>query len=134
GGMSGGAPGRCVDPGEEIPEEDLQTIADGVMVDMDPPDEDVRFKPYTLAISPDGTMLAAAESYDRVALEAQESRGIILWAAGSGEVLRRISSPALGQIAWDPDGSRLARSEEHTSELQSRENIVCRLLLEKKNT
>src|SRR5690606_12131663 len=28
----------------------------------------------------------------------------------------------------------LPRSEEHTSELQSRENIVCRLLLEKKKT
>src|SRR5690606_40396344 len=28
--------------------------------------------------------------------------------------------------------SRLRRSEEHTSELQSRENLVCRLLLEKK--
>src|SRR5690606_42152642 len=27
---------------------------------------------------------------------------------------------------------RLGRSEEHTSELQSRENLVCRLLLEKK--
>src|SRR5690606_41558609 len=27
----------------------------------------------------------------------------------------------------------LYRSEEHTSELQSRENLVCRLLLEKKN-
>src|SRR5690606_39872013 len=27
-----------------------------------------------------------------------------------------------------------ARSEEHTSELQSRENLVCRLLLEKKTT
>src|SRR5436309_5275106 len=27
-----------------------------------------------------------------------------------------------------------SRSEEHTSELQSRENLVCRLLLEKKNT
>src|SRR5690606_41708594 len=27
-----------------------------------------------------------------------------------------------------------ARSEEHTSELQSRENLVCRLLLEKKKT
>src|SRR5690606_41828355 len=27
----------------------------------------------------------------------------------------------------------LPRSEEHTSELQSRENLVCRLLLEKKN-
>src|SRR5690606_39651634 len=29
--------------------------------------------------------------------------------------------------------SILSRSEEHTSELQSRENLVCRLLLEKKN-
>src|SRR5690606_20524124 len=29
-------------------------------------------------------------------------------------------------------GLNLARSEEHTSELQSRENLVCRLLLEKK--
>src|SRR5690606_41589693 len=30
--------------------------------------------------------------------------------------------------------SQPARSEEHTSELQSRENLVCRLLLEKKKT
>src|SRR5690606_34892886 len=29
-------------------------------------------------------------------------------------------------------GSDIVRSEEHTSELQSRENLVCRLLLEKK--
>src|SRR5690606_40525902 len=29
-------------------------------------------------------------------------------------------------------GGPAARSEEHTSELQSRENLVCRLLLEKK--
>src|SRR6266511_4775570 len=29
-------------------------------------------------------------------------------------------------------GRRVGRSEEHTSELQSRENLVCRLLLEKK--
>src|SRR5207302_9002407 len=28
---------------------------------------------------------------------------------------------------------QVSRSEEHTSELQSRENLVCRLLLEKKN-
>src|SRR3712207_8181184 len=31
----------------------------------------------------------------------------------------------------DPEG-KLARSEEHTSELQSRQYLVCRLLLEKK--
>src|SRR5690606_42001730 len=30
-------------------------------------------------------------------------------------------------------GELSGRSEEHTSELQSRENLVCRLLLEKKN-
>src|SRR5207302_4214631 len=30
------------------------------------------------------------------------------------------------------DRGRAERSEEHTSELQSRENLVCRLLLEKK--
>src|SRR5690606_40009725 len=30
------------------------------------------------------------------------------------------------------DLKNLGRSEEHTSELQSRENLVCRLLLEKK--
>src|SRR5690606_39452582 len=39
-------------------------------------------------------------------------------------------------LAWhyrkaDPELAQI-RSEEHTSELQSRENIVCRLLLEKK--
>src|SRR5690606_26896595 len=31
------------------------------------------------------------------------------------------------------EAERGLRSEEHTSELQSRENLVCRLLLEKKN-
>src|SRR3954462_8569012 len=30
------------------------------------------------------------------------------------------------------DGRRIIRSEEHTSELQSHDNIVCRLLLQKK--
>src|SRR5690606_41477324 len=34
---------------------------------------------------------------------------------------------------WSPETvAQLERSEEHTSELQSRENLVCRLLLEKK--
>src|SRR2546430_10551760 len=35
-----------------------------------------------------------------------------------------------GAAAQHPE---LARSEEHTSELQSQSNLVCRLLLEKKN-
>src|SRR2546422_3176847 len=35
-------------------------------------------------------------------------------------------------ISWAWPGSRRSRSEEHTSELQSRLHLVCRLLLEKK--
>src|SRR5260370_29095696 len=37
-------------------------------------------------------------------------------------------------LAIEPILERITRSEEHTSELQSHLNLVCRLLLEKKNT
>src|SRR5690606_41315558 len=40
-----------------------------------------------------------------------------------------ITEPAVPE---DQAGWCMVRSEEHTSELQSRENLVCRLLLEKK--
>src|SRR5256886_11502306 len=39
----------------------------------------------------------------------------------------------IGRSADGRDGSQEPRSEEHTSELQSQSNLVCRLLLEKKN-
>src|SRR5436309_1564422 len=41
-------------------------------------------------------------------------------------------SLAIVWMAPAADPAHIARSEEHTSELQSRENLVCRLLLEKK--
>src|SRR5690606_41950430 len=42
--------------------------------------------------------------------------------------------PLLHVARWEQgsEASEPGRSEEHTSELQSRENLVCRLLLEKK--
>src|SRR5690606_39920662 len=48
----------------------------------------------------------------------------------------RARQRALGQLPYRFGGRPVlrVRSEEHTSELQSRENLVCRLLLEKKNT
>src|SRR5207302_9359848 len=47
------------------------------------------------------------------------------------ERARRPTAPPESDL--QADGVPLpARSEEHTSELQSRENLVCRLLLEKK--
>src|SRR5438874_5854834 len=44
------------------------------------------------------------------------------------------SEPARARHAADPARDQLDRSEEHTSELQSRRELVCRLLLEKKKT
>src|SRR5690606_41511484 len=60
-----------------------------------------------------------------------------------GSVEKYITDTAFA-LGWKPDMSNVTwtdkkvavigagRSEEHTSELQSRENLVCRLLLEKK--
>src|SRR5690606_41835538 len=66
--------------------------------------------------------------------------------AGSAHTARRraapqpkAASPRAAARKWRrtgdgnaPRARQVARSEEHTSELQSRENFVCRLLLEKK--
>src|SRR3712207_8869950 len=56
-----------------------------------------------------------------------------VWDAATGQPV----SPPLRHmvdvqtVAFSPEGRRV-RSEEHTSELQSRQYLVCRLLLEKK--
>src|SRR2546430_8085171 len=46
--------------------------------------------------------------------------------------LARRRAERLDADAQGPDRAGDARSEEHTSELQSQSNLVCRLLLEKK--
>src|SRR5690606_41426179 len=48
-----------------------------------------------------------------------------------GEIPGRLDSGVVGKKPL-PSLPATVRSEEHTSELQSRENLVCRLLLEKK--
>src|SRR3712207_7062246 len=69
-----------------------------------------------LAIAPDGSLLT-----------------VKIYLIVSAEFKKRMQ-----YIAGDPrfsdlkHGSRSLRSEEHTSELQSRQYLVCRLLLEKK--
>src|SRR5690606_41824007 len=69
----------------------------------------------------DGTVSAFAVEGDTIALTRNtiDSGDTLHVAVGEGAQLRQITPTA-------------ARSEEHTSELQSRENLVCRLLLEKK--
>src|SRR3712207_7754465 len=52
--------------------------------------------------------------------------------AGSGSARDPLAVPATGCAGCQPMTGRIPRSEEHTSELQSRQYLVCRLLLEKK--
>src|SRR5437667_2679666 len=44
-----------------------------------------------------------------------------------------VTHPAYGAVGDGQTDNTAARSEEHTSELQSHHDLVCRLLLEKKN-
>src|SRR3989475_318739 len=71
--------------------------------------------------------LAAATSTTRSPTRASAPR-----AATSAATPASASASAISSTATSP--SKALRSEEHTSELQSQSNLVCRLLLEKKNT
>src|SRR5437870_11485685 len=67
--------------------------------------------------------------YSVIAALASRSR-IGRWLKGSGNTAPSTKCRYFSIAA--PDGMNRARSEEHTSELQSRGHLVCRLLLEKK--
>src|SRR5690606_40362171 len=66
---------------------------------------------------------------ERAALELVEDGPVRL----THHLGEHVETAAMGHAEHDFLEAHLAaRSEEHTSELQSRENLVCRLLLEKK--
>src|SRR5256885_15214555 len=52
--------------------------------------------------------------------------------AATAEIVGHSPDVRVVMLTTFPDGARVERSEEHTSELQSPCNLVCRLLLEKK--
>src|SRR2546428_1972810 len=78
----------------------------------------------------------------RLARDVRESAGRDVWVLGSIGPLGKYLEP-LGAVTADEAREAFreqaeallegGRSEEHTSELQSRSDLVCRLLLEKKN-
>src|SRR5690606_39568802 len=71
-----------------------------------------------------------------VAMEAHRSgRGVYEIVQERGLMAKdRLDAVLRPEALTVPVEWQVGRSEEHTSELQSRENLVCRLLLEKKNT
>src|SRR5688572_32016373 len=94
----------------------------------------------------DASALIAFERNDRavVAIVARAQQHKVRLAAPAGVVgqvwrdgarqtrlARLLGSDSMEIVPLDDERAR-ARSEEHTSELQSQSNLVCRLLLEKK--
>src|SRR5207244_10330228 len=84
---------------------------------------------------------AAMEDRDRI-VELVEGCDMLFITAGMGGGTGTGAAPVVAQVAHElgiltvavvTKNAELMRSEEHTSELQSPDHLVCRLLLEKKN-
>src|SRR5690606_40215886 len=96
------------------------------------PEDDALFRRFFERVSADDLRMRFFRavrdfSHDFIArlvqLDYARSMALVAIDTGSGEMLGAV------RLLADPD---FKRSEEHTSELQSRENLVCSLLLEKK--
>src|SRR5690242_20974669 len=100
---------------------------------MIPPSPRAWFFPYTTLFRSERQPAVRIEPV-AVRAEAQPQveqplRGSV---AGQGRA-QRLDRAAAGRGDRFQRGAQVGRSEEHTSELQSHVNLVCRLLLEKKN-
>src|SRR5690606_41951812 len=99
----------------------------------------IRLPPTITTLFP-YTTLFRSHKYLQNQLEPDEYARLQEWADSHPAyraVLDRISTQGrftadLAEFHHLPINEKRTRSEEHTSELQSRENLVCRLLLEKK--
>src|SRR3712207_8959613 len=94
------------------------------------PPRSTRFPYTTLFRSEAGTGSGKSFGYLIPVLESGAKAVISTGTIALQEQLLNKDIPFLAQAY----GREIKRSEEHTSELQSRQYLVCRLLLEKKNT
>src|SRR3712207_8037641 len=91
--------------------------------------------PYTTLFRSEGAVGGADELGPAVVDVLAQPRGRLGDLAVDGEVDEGLALRRLERAADEPELARrllAARSEEHTSELPSRQYLVCRLLLEKK--
>src|SRR5690606_41491298 len=88
--------------------------------------------PDALPIYPDGNEVYPIHDDGREARWSLGKEAVDELVAAGQLIWKRRPTPDGSGERWVPYTREWARSEEHTSELQSRENLVCRLLLEKK--
>src|SRR5688572_31777991 len=93
---------------------------------------------YLFFNDPATTEIYTLSLHDALPIYQRATRRVRGRACRLSDRLADLTKTDYGTYAAPPDGDRRRapdpRSEEHTSELQSQSNLVCRLLLEKKNT
>src|SRR2546430_11721098 len=99
-----------------------------------PPPRSTLFPHPTLLRSPYDDRRQHDDGVDRAAAVPAVARGGIAGGALAHDAGRALHQPLPVPLTRWIRVVLAARSEEHTSELQSQSNLVCRLLLEKKKT
>src|SRR3712207_8961382 len=89
--------------------------------------------PYTTLFRSAGVVVQLRDD-DAAGLRGRGQRRNGDHAAGDHQRRRDAGAAAQGEATRGSEAWLRLRSEEHTSELQSRQYLVCRLLLEKKKT
>src|SRR6266496_5239539 len=111
----------------EVDYDELDALGDVRPVPRPGEDEPRRRRDFTvLAAAPELLAVRAAHDEPQPAADAQVDLG------DRRVPVRARRIPAAQQLGACPGLEHHLRSEEHTSELQSRRDLVCRLLLEKK--
>src|SRR3712207_7434638 len=95
--------------------------------------------PYTTLFRSKRRIFITDSRYTLIAKASIEGFDIIESRTPLAEIAAILQADKLSSLAFEDQVSfsfyqHLQRSEEHTSELQSRQYLVCRLLLEKKKT
>src|SRR5688572_31620326 len=90
-----------------------------------------------IRLAPRSTLFPYTTLFRSIALESLVKKGILKSSPLTNQLAAVSCGIYQGHAVLDLDyieDSTATRSEEHTSELQSQSNLVCRLLLEKKKT
>lgn len=108
--------GKCVLAGEVEPSSSSGTAGGFGDVRLS---QDHYLSDVGLALSPDGALLAANETWHRKALGLSQKYGATIWDVASGSVMRRFGDERIGALAWHPSGELLALGGDATIGLTS---------------
>lgn len=108
-GTAGGSEqSTCLAADDQVPSDSATSSRNSGTAGRAGPRESSVLSPVGLAVSPDGSLVAANQTWDRKFLGLSVSDGTVLWDASSGRIADRFDNGASGAIAWHPGGDLLA--------------------------